>query len=425
MGEDLGDGGVLALGLPLQGGIATRRQIFYSSVTHLLQLVVYTRSSMGASGKTQAAQRVEKAGAELASSAAYAELLAEVRRRIAVSRARAALSVNRELIELYWQIGREILRRQEERGWGAKVIDQLARDLKEEGHRGFSVRNIQYMRAFAGAWGDRPIVQQAAAQIPWGHNMVLLDKLKDPAIRLWYAERAAVEGWSRNVLEHQIATQLHLRQGKATTNFAGTLPAPDSELAQEMLRDPYDLSFLPGERIAEERDLEEALLADIVKFMLELGGGLTFAGRHKRLEVGGDEFFIDLLFFHVDLLRYVVVELKIGKFKAEYAGKLNFYLNAVDDQIRLPHHRETIGILLCTGRNRQVVEYALRRVESPIGVSTYTVDRTTLTEELPPELEERLPSVEQLSAGLQRIADERAEELAAALDESHDSALPK
>ncbi len=348
-----------------------------------------------------------------------------MRRRIAASRARAALSVNRELIELYWQIGREILRRQEERGWGAKVIDQLARDLKEEGHRGFSRSNLHYMRLFAQAWPKDEFVQQAVGQIPWGHNMVLLDKLKDPAIRLWYAERAAVEGWSRNVLEHQVATQLHLRQGNATTNFAGTLPAPDSELAQEMLRDPYDLSFLPGERIAEERDLEEALLADIVKFMLELGGGLTFAGRHKRLEVGGDEFFIDLLFFHVDLLRYLVVELKIGKFKAEYAGKLNFYLNAVDDQIRLPHHRETIGILLCTGRNRQVVEYALRRVESPIGVSTYTVDRTTLTEELPPELEERLPSVEQLSAGLQRIADERAEELAAALDESHDSALPK
>ena len=357
-----------------------------------------------------------------ASSAAYAELLAEVRRRIAASRARAALSVNRELIELYWQIGREILRRQEERGWGAKVIDQLARDLKEEGHRGFSRSNLHYMRQFAAAWPKKEIIQAPSGQITWSHYKVLLDKLDNPEIRLWYAESAAAQCWSVRILEHQVATKLHLRQGNATTNFAGTLPAPDSELAQEMLRDPYDLSFLPGERIAEERDLEEALLADIVKFMLELGGGLTFAGRHKRLEVGGDEFFIDLLFFHVDLLRYVVVELKIGKFKPEYAGKLNFYLNAVDDQIRLPHHRETIGILLCTGRNRQVVEYALRRVESPIGVSTYTVDRTALTEELPPELEERLPSVEQLSAGLQRIADERAEELAAALDESHDSA---
>ena len=388
----------------------------------MLQLIVYTRLSMSASGETQAAQRVEKAGAELASSAAYAELLAEVRRRIAASRARAALSVNRELIELYWRIGREILRRQEERGWGAKVIDQLARDLKEEGHRGFSRSNLHYMRQFAAAWPKKEIIQAPSGQITWSHYKVLLDKLDNPEIRLWYAESAAAQCWSVRILEHQVATKLHLRQGNATTNFAGTLPAPDSELAQEMLRDPYDLSFLPGERIAEERDLEEALLADIVKFMLELGGGLTFAGRHKRLEVGGDEFFIDLLFFHVDLLRYVVVELKIGKFKPEYAGKLNFYLNAVDDQIRLPHHRETIGILLCTGRNRQVVEYALRRVESPIGVSTYTVDRTALTEELPPELEERLPSVEQLSAGLQRIADERAEELAAALDESHDSA---
>ena len=199
---------------------------------------------MSASGETRAAQRVEKAGAELASSAAYAELLAEVRRRIAASRARAALSVNRELIELYWQIGREILRRQEERGWGAKVIDQLARDLKEEGHRGFSRSNLHYMRQFAAAWPKKEIIQAPSGQITWSHYKVLLDKLDNPEIRLWYAESAAAQCWSVRILEHQVATKLHLRQGNATTNFAGTLPAPDSELAQEMLRDPYDLSFL-------------------------------------------------------------------------------------------------------------------------------------------------------------------------------------
>lgn len=371
---------------------------------------------MGRAGQTR--QVEAQAGTALAGSAAYAELLAEVRRRIAASRAKAALSVNRELIELYWQIGREILRRQEERGWGAKVIDQLARDLKGEGHRGFSPSNLHYMRALAAAWPENENVPQVVGQIPWGHVRSLLDKVKDSGIRLWYADRAVAEGWSRTVLDHQIGTQLHLRQGSATTNFAGTLPAPDSELAQEMIRDPYDLSFLPGERIAKERELEEALLADIVKFMLALGDGLTFARQRKRLEVGGDEFFIDLLFFHVDLLRYVVVELKIGEFKAEYAGKLNFYLSAVDEQVRRPHHRETIGILLCTGRNRQVVEYALRRIESPIGVSTYAVDWTALTEELPPELGERLPSVDELTSGLQRIVDERADEIAVALEES-------
>lgn len=220
------------------------------------------------------------------------------------------------------------------------------------------------MRAFAAAWPEHEFVQTLSGQITWSHHKVLLDKLDDPEIRLWYAESAAAQCWSVRMLEHQIATHLHLRQGSATTNFAATLPAPDSELAQEMLRDPYDLSFLPGAQIAKERDLEEALLADIVKFML----------------------------------------------------------NAVDDQIRRPHHNETVGILLCTGRNRQVVEYALRGVEAPIGVSTYTVDRTALTKELPPNLKQQLPSVGELTTGLQRIVDERAGELAVALEEDESRA---
>lgn len=257
---------------------------------------------------------------------------------------------------------------------------------------------------------------------------MLLDKLDTPEDRLWYAERAVAQGWSLKALRHQIASQLHRRKGIATTNFTGTMPTPDSELAQEMVRDPYDLSFLPGEEIVKERDLELALLADIEKFMLELGSELAFAGRQKQLEIDGDEFFLDLLFFHVDLLRYVVIELKVGKFEAEFAGKLNLYLNAVDDQIRRPHHKETIGILLCTERNRQVVEYSLRGIDSPIGVSTYRVDHAELTDDLPPELEGQLPSVSQITTGLQRIVDERAEEVEAVLNDEaetdEESALP-
>lgn len=354
--------------------------------------------------------------ADLAGEAGYAELLADIRQRIGAARAKAAVAVNRELIKLYWGIGHEILRRQEEEGWGAKVIDQLARDLKEEGHRGFSSRNLRYMRAFAGAWPTEAFLQQPVAEIPWGHNIALMERCGDTDGRLWYAQRALDHGWSRNVLLHQIASQLHLRQGAATTNFQSTLPAADSELAQEMVRDPYDLSFLPGEAIAQERDLELALLSDIQTFMLELGNGLAFVGRQKRLEIDGEEFFIDLLFFHVELMRYVVIELKIGKFEPANAGQLNFYINAVDDLIRRPQHMETIGILLCTGRSRQVVEYALRGITSPIGVSTYQVDRAELTEELPPELEEKLPSVNQLSTGLQRIVEARGEEVEAFLE---------
>jgi predicted nuclease of restriction endonuclease-like (RecB) superfamily len=350
-----------------------------------------------------------RGGGDLAGDAEYVKLLAEIRQRIAVARTRAAVAVNQELTQLYWGIGREILRRQQEEGWGAKVIGQLAKDLKEEGHRGFSRSNLHYMRAFAGAWEQDAIVQQSVGQIPWGHNLVLLDRLDDSELRLWYAERCMAEGWSRNTLIHQIASQLHRRQGAAVTNFAGTLPAPESEFAQEMIRDPYDLSFLLGEKIAGERDLELALLEDVERFLLALGNGFAFVGRQKRLEVGGNEFFVDLLFFHVELLRYVVIELKVGKFKPEFAGKLNFYLNVVDDKMRRPHHNDTIGILLCTDRSRTVVEYALKGIESPIGVSTFQTDA------LPLELEERLPSAAELAGGLQRIVEERADEVGALL----------
>lgn len=364
------------------------------------------------------AARHRSDGGELIGDPGYGELLSEIKRRIAEARTRAASAVNTELIRLYWSIGHDILARQDQEGWGAKVIEQLARDLKDEGHKGFSAGNLNYMRAFAAAWPGTENPPQPVEKLPWGHVRLLLDKLSDPDTRLWYAHQACEQGWSRNVLQHQIASTLHARQGRALTNFDRTLPSPDSELAQELIKDPYDLGFVPGERVAVERDLERALLAEVEKFMLELGTGFMFAGRQRRLDVGGDEFFLDLLFYQHRLRRFVVIDLKIGKFKAEDGGKMNLYLNAVDDQLRHEDDRESIGIVLCTNRNRQVVEYALRGMETPIGVSTFRLGDTELTEELPPEFERELPSVPQLTAGLQRIVDERAEEIEAALEAS-------
>jgi predicted nuclease of restriction endonuclease-like (RecB) superfamily len=268
---------------------------------------------------------------ELVGDAGYAELLSEIRRELQRSRIKTARAVNAEMIGLYWRIGRMILDRQGAEGWGAKVIEQLAADLKEEAPRGFSRSNLHHMRAFAEARPDfnsgrAAIVQQAVGQIPWSHNVLLLTKLKTPKDRLWYAERAASEGWSRHVLTHHIATELKERQGTGKSNFKVTLAPADSDLAQEMLTDPLDLSFLPGEAVKSERDLELALLEDIETFMLSVSRGqLTFAGRQKELQIGGESFFLDLLFFHVGLLRWVVVELKIGKFEPAFAGQLNFY----------------------------------------------------------------------------------------------------
>jgi predicted nuclease of restriction endonuclease-like (RecB) superfamily len=315
-----------------------------------------------------------------------------------------------------------ILERQEAEGWGAKVIDQLAADLREDGARGFSRSNLKYMRAFAEAWpkfdsGAAGKGQQLVGQMPWGHNILLLTKLGTPGDRLWYAERAASEGWSRKVLEHHVVTDLKGRQRLGASNFSTTLAPPDSDLARELLTDPLDLSFVPGESIKSERDLELALLREIERFMLNFGAReLTFAGRQWRLDVGGEEFFVDLLFFHVGLLRWVVVELKIGKFQPEFAGKLNFYVNAIDNEVRKPSHGPTIGILLCAERNEQVVEYSLSGVVSPIGIATYRIDEAELKSELPPDLKGQLPEPEQLQANLERIVAERGGEIDAVLD---------
>jgi predicted nuclease of restriction endonuclease-like (RecB) superfamily len=367
---------------------------------------------------------IEKRGDQIIGGTGYAELLDEIRRQVRGARVKAARAVNAALIGTYWRIGRMILDRQRAEGWGAKVIDQLAADLKGEDTKGFSVRNLKYMRTFAQEWpdldpDDGAFGQQAVAQIPWSHNLVLMRKLADEEDRRWYAERTASEGWSRTVLEHQIATRLRERQGIGASNFPQTITGPESDLAKELLTDPLDLSFVPGKSVSSERGLEQALLDEIEQFMMALGGGeLTFAGRQKPLDLEGDEFFPDLLFFNVGLLRWIVVELKVGRFEPEFVGKLNFYVNAVDGEIRKPGHSPTVGILLCTERNRQVVEYTLAGVVTPIGVNTYELDGKKLEKELPAELRGRLPAPEELRAGLERIVDKRGDEFGAAAEET-------
>ena len=327
----------------------------------------------------------------------YADWLAELKNRIHSAQQRAALAVNRELVLLYWQIGRDILARQAEQGWGAKVIERLARDLRNAfpQMKGFSPRNLKYMRAFAEAWPDSAIVQQAVGQLPWGHNLVLLSRLKDADLRLAYAQRAIVHGWSRNTLNIHIETRSLEREGKAITNFSERLPAPASDLAHQTLKDPYVFDFLGVSKEADEREIESALVTHISRFLLELGAGFAYVGRQVHIEVGGDDFFIDLLFYHLKLHCYVVVELKAGAFKPEYAGKLGFYLSAVDAQVKTEQDTPTIGLLLCKTQNRVVAEYALRDVNKPIGVAEYQ-----LIEALPAELQTSLPSIEQIEREL-------------------------
>jgi len=327
----------------------------------------------------------------------YADWLADLKTRIHTAQQRAALSVNRELVLLYWQIGQDILARQAAQGWGAKVIERLSQDLRSAfpEMKGFSRANLMYMRAFAAAWPDEQIVQQAVGQLPWGHNLVLLSQLKDPAQRLAYAESAIAHGWSRNVLNIHIETRLLERSGKAATNFELTLPKPQSDLARESLKDPYRFDFLGLSREAGERAIENALVKHVTEFLLELGAGFAFVGRQVLLDVGGDEFFIDLLFYHLKLRCYVVIELKAGKFKPEHLGQLGFYLTAVDEQVKHPQDNPTIGLLLCKSKNKVVAEYALRQNTQPLGVAEYK-----LIESLPPELATDLPSIEQIEQEL-------------------------
>ncbi|MHB8699226.1 MAG: PDDEXK nuclease domain-containing protein [Sulfuricaulis sp.] len=329
----------------------------------------------------------------------YSEWLSALKSRIHDVRLRASLAVNRELVLLYWRIGCEILDRQGQQGWGAKVIGRLAADLRLEFPeiKGFSRSNLLYMRGFAEAWPEEAIVQQLVGLLPWGHNLMLLSKLKSKEERKWYATQAIEHGWSRNILVHQIELKLHERQGSALTNFSRTLPVPQSDLAQQILKDPYQFDFLTLDSKARERDLEHGLLRHLRDFLLELGVGFSFVGSQYHLEVGEQDYYLDLLFYHLKLRCYVVIDLKIGDFIPEFAGKMNFYLSAVDSILRHEQDAPSIGLILCKNKNGLVVEYALRDSAKPIGVSEYIVK---FTESLPQDLAEDLPSTKQIETEL-------------------------
>lgn len=327
----------------------------------------------------------------------YADWLTQLKVDIAQARQRAALAVNAELVQLYHRIGAEIRQRQQVNAWGAKVIERLARDLSDAfpDIRGFSSRNLKYMAFFAQHCPNALFGQQPAAQLPWFHVVTLLTKLASPAEREWYAQQTVLLGWSRSTLEQNIKNRLQQRQGAAVTNFVARLPAAESALAHETLKDPYLFDFLGLGDDAHERDIEDGLIRHITRFLLELGAGFAFVGRQFRLDVGGDEFFIDLLFYHTRLKCYVVVELKATAFKPEHAGQLNFYLAAVDAQIKAEDDKPTIGLLLCKQQNRLVAEYALSGIDKPIGVAEYQLLR-----DLPETLGRNLPSIAEIEAEL-------------------------
>jgi len=345
----------------------------------------------------------------------YGELLESLKERIRGAQVRARVAVNRELIQLYWDIGREVAVRQQQEGWGSAAIERLSRDLRGAfpDAQGFSPRNLWRMRALYLSYTreiaphlplpevDGEILPQAVAEIPWGHNIVLLEKLRSPLDRLWYARKTVEHGWSRSILLHQIGTGLHARSGRAVTNFDRALPAGQTDLVRELLKDPYHFEFLQLGPALQERELERALLANVRDFLLELGVGFALVGSQYHLSVGGQDYYVDLLFYHISLCCYVIVELKVGAFTPEDAGKMSFYLAAVDAQLRGEGHRATIGLILCKERNRVIAEYALRGMEKPIGVAEFR-----LTDHLPEPLAQSLPSVRTLALRLGRAEGE-------------------
>ena len=355
----------------------------------------------------------------------YANLLTDLKARVRAAQLRAAVSVNRELILLYWDIGKIIVEAQNTKGYGKQVVEQLAKDLHTAFPKmdGFSPRNVWRMRSFYLAWTgesqkhQQPVgnldskilpqlvaeldgqnLPQPVAEIPWGHNVWLLEKISNPILRLWYAHKTIEHGWSRAVLTHHIETQLHKREGKAVTNFKRTLPPPQSDLAEQTLKDPYNFDFLTLHSDAHERDLEKGLLDHIQKFLLELGVGFAFVGRQYHMEISGQDYYLDLLFYHLRLRCYVVIDLKMKAFEPEFAGKMNFYLSAVDDQLRHADDKPSIGLLLCKERDRLTVEYALRDLKKPIGVAQW---QTKLVESLPRNLKGSLPTVAEIEAELE------------------------
>jgi predicted nuclease of restriction endonuclease-like (RecB) superfamily len=370
----------------------------------------------------------------------YRDLLGDIKSRVRQAQQHAALAANAEMLFMYWDIGRIIAARQKSEGWGKGLLARLAVDLRNEipEIKGFSERNLQMMIQFRSEYPElfsipqravaelvespqslgngQPavaqvgalsvpqleqvepqgsIMQRAVAQLSWAHNIILIQKLKDLPTRFWYAQQVLEQGWSRDTLAVQIKNRTHERQGAAVTNFAATLPDVHASLAQGLLKDPYLFDFLTLEEPFHERELEIGLVRHIEKFLLELGRGFAFVGRQYRLEVSDREFYLDLLFYHLHLRCFVVVELKKGDFKPEYAGKMNFYCSAVDDQLRHQHDQTTIGLILCQTKDHIVAEYALRDIHKPIGVADYE-----LTRALPRELASSLPSIEDIEAEL-------------------------
>jgi predicted nuclease of restriction endonuclease-like (RecB) superfamily len=333
----------------------------------------------------------------------YADFLNGLKQRIRSAQVKAALAVNRELIHLYWQIGHEVLTRQQEQGWGGKVIERLAKDLKREfpDIAGFSQTNLKYMRTFAESYSEEEISQRCVDQLPWRHNIVLFTKLKESETRFWYAQKALEYGWSRDILVMQIESNLFDRLGGAITNFERSLPTPQSDLAQQLIKDPYNFDFLTLTEEAQERELERALIQHIREFLMELGLGFAFLGSQYPLIVSNKEYRLDLLFYHVHLHCYVVIDLKMGEFEPQHSGQMSFYVAAVDNLLRGDRDDPTIGIILCKSQDKTIVEYALQGSQQPIGVSTYQ-----LQSKLPPNFQENLPTIEQLEMELSNAVEE-------------------
>ena len=322
----------------------------------------------------------------------YFETIESIKNEIKSAQYKAAVSVNRELVMLYYNIGKVI---NAHKTWGSKFIDNLAADIKLSfpNTTGYSARNLKYMAKFAAMFEDAEIVQAVLAQLTWYHNMALMDKTQDTEQYVWYAQETIKNGWSRNVLVHQIESGLYERQAIAEkiSNFENRLASPQSELAVQTMKDPYIFDFIPFKEDMVERDIEQALVKDITKLLLELGTGFVFFGNQYHLNVGGDDFYVDLLFYNLNLRCYIVIELKTGEFKPEYAGQLNFYLSAVDGMLKKDDDNSSIGLLLCKSKNALVAEYALKDMSKPIGVSEYKI-----TNSLPEGLSRQLPSVEDI-----------------------------
>jgi predicted nuclease of restriction endonuclease-like (RecB) superfamily len=325
----------------------------------------------------------------------YSDFVTSIKQKIKHAKNKVIVSVNRELIELYFEIGKSIIEKQETLGWGRSVVEQMAKDLQGEfGKRsGFSSQNLWYMRQFYDTYKSNANLQQLVGEIPWGHNILIFSKCKNEKEREYYVENTIAFGWNRNVLTHHIKTDLYKRDKKQLkqNNFKETLPATVSDVADDMMKSEYNLEFLGISKEAKERELESSIIENIKRFLLELGYGFSFVGNQYKLALNENEYFIDLLFFHRKLNALVAIELKIGKFRPEYAGKMNFYLNLLNDTVKMPHENPAMGIILCSDKDSLEVEYAIQNTNQPLGVATYTIETS-----LPSELEELLPTSEEI-----------------------------